>query len=211
MEIYGFGPGIQLVNAFCMKNRTDANEGPDIYDSNSLPPETGESCIYISSNPYGITLYWDSRNLHSTLPFDISAVLKNRNSVDGALYFDPNGYEHRKLTVQELDPNNPNDPNNSNPIEDIRSLPIAYDMYEYDAGTFQQDIVRMFRVGVYRKLDGDLTENGAVDFNDFAVFGNYWLDETAEGENLNISDIDHDRLTDELDLFYFVDTWLKEE
>ena len=214
IEIYGYGPGIEEAFAFSMRHISDANEGPDAHDSSALPPPVpgNPSYIEISSSPYDVILFQDSRNQSSTLPVEISAILRNADNIDIALYFDiRSGYEHRNLTIQEVDPCNPNDPNNPNPIQDIRSLPIEYDMYKYDVGSFQQDVVRMFRVGVYRILDGDLTENGAVDFNDFAVFGNYWLDETAEAENLNISDIDHDRLTDELDLFYFVDTWLKEE
>lgn len=214
IEIYGYGPGIEEAFAFSMRHISDANEGPDAHDGSAPPPPVPGNPAYVEifSNPYGTTLFQDARNKESTLPVDISAILKNADDINCALYFDViNGYEHRNLTVQEIDPCNPNDSNNTNPIEEIRSLPIGFGMYEYSIGFLEQDVVRMFRIGVYRKFAGDLTENGVVDLNDLEVFTDQWLDATIAGENHLVSDINHDRVTDFDDFAAFAETWLKEE
>lgn len=213
LDVYIWGSSLNTTS-FYIIHQEGANEryvqGEDGALLNPMRPY-----IEISSSPYpyNFPLSVDIKNKESTLPIDLSCILTGTASAGASFYFDitdANGYEHRNLTIQEIDPNNPDDPNNLNPIYNIRDR-IQNHEGILPLGTFQQDVVRMFRIGVYRILDGDLTENGVVDFNDFAVFGNYWLNETAEGENLNISDINHDRLTDESDLLFFVDTWLKEE
>lgn len=220
IEIYGYGPGIEEAFAFSMRHISDANEGPDAHDGSAPPPPVPGNPAYVEifSNPYGTTLFQDARNKESTLPVDISAILKNADDVNSALYFDViNGYEHRNLTVQEIDPCNPNDSNNTNPIEEIRSLPIGFGMYEYSIGFLEQDVLRMFRVGVYTKLRGDITEDGQVDFNDVNSLTEEWLNTTYDsngvyvGNNYDVSDRNHDGFSNFIDFAIVAEDYLKEE
>ena len=133
----------------------------------------------------------------------MSVELIGKQTTPAKLYMIVNeiGYEHRNLTIQEVDPANPDDPNNPNPIYNIRNLPMEYDMYRLDIGNLELGVERMFRYGFDRNLQGDLDENGTVEPNDLDIFCSYWVNDTYDsngvytGNNYDISDENHDGIT----------------
>ena len=216
IEFFSVGDGLTFVHYFGFEHTEGAHEKYVPVEDNELLGGMGEY-IELSSSPYPFSqlLTDDVRNKSSTLPVDISCILIGTASAGNCyLYINiiaPIDYQHRDLTIQEVDPLNPNDPNNTNPIQDIRTLPVEYEMYRYDLGTLNENVERMFRIGVYRKLAGDFTENGTVDPNDFTILADEWTGTTNLGDNHLVSDINHDSITDYKDFALFAITWLEVE
>jgi hypothetical protein len=220
VEVTSKGDGLTFTHYFTFEHTEGANERYVPVQDSELIGGMGKY-IELSSLPYPFTqqLSYDTRNKSSTLPIDIRAVLKGKSTAGGCYLrfnvIDPNNYTHRNLTVQEVNPNNPDDPNNTNPIIDVMSLPIYNGLYRYDVpGTFLQNIARMFRVGVYTKLKGDVDENGQVDVNDLkAVTDANWLKTTHDindnyiGNNYNVGDRNHDGWNDFLDFTIIGEDW----
>lgn len=217
IDIYLIEPGVLVSSSFFVKHEAGAHERVDPSDGGFIgsPPP----CVDLSSSPYpyDTPLSDDKRNKRSTLPIYMSAVLRGiASSDDSFLYFEKTGYEHRNLTIQEVDPLDPEDPDNSNPIYDIRDIIENYGGI-LDAGTFQQDVLRIFRVGVYTKLPGDIYEDGHVDFNDVNSLSDEWLYTTYDsngvyvGNNYAISDRNHDGFSNFIDFAIVAEDYLKEE
>lgn len=218
--IYTGGAGLDY-QIFSFEHIEGANERVVTGEDHGLCPPGVGPYIEISSNPYpyDTPLGTDKRNKKSTLPIDISCILTGIASADGNLYFDlidETVYEHRNLTIQEVDPCDPGNPNNPNPIYDIKDI-IENHSGILDASTFQQDVVRMFRIGVYTKLLGDIYEDGQVDFNDVNSLTDEWLYTTYDsngvyvGNNYDVSDRNHDGFSNFIDFAIVAEDWLKEE
>jgi hypothetical protein len=216
IDIYLFEPGVLNTSSFFVEHEEGAHERVDPLDEDFfLSPFT--PCVDLSSSPYpyDTPLSFDKRNKRSTLPIYMSAVLRGIASSDGSLYFEKLGYEHRNLTIQEVDPLNPEDPNNSNPTYDIDDI-IQNQGGILSVGTFQQGVERMFRICVYTKLRGDIDETGQVNINDLIFLVNKWLNDTYiddeyVGNNCDVSDRNHDGLTDLLDFVIMSVDWLEVE
>ncbi len=219
IDILLMEPGVLNVSPFNVKHEEGAHERIDPLDE-AFFPFTPSPCVDLSSSPYpyDTPLSYDKRNKRSTLPIYMSAVLRGITSSNGSLYFIISGYGHRNLTIQEVNPLDPENPNNPNPIKDIRALPTEYGMYKYDAGTFEEGVERMFRVGVYTKLRGDIDENGQVDFDDIKLSGGEnWLHTTHDsndnyvGNNYHVGDRNHDGWNDFLDFAIIGEDWWQTE
>ncbi len=187
-------------------------------DSKLLNPPSGPY-ISVSSKPYPYNdrLTIDGRNKESTLPIDIVVELTGQASADGDLYVqitDETGYEHRHLTIQEIpDPNNPDDPLNPNPEYDIRDRQDNHRGQVPGSGPLQQNVPRYWRVRCYTNSRGDMKEDGQIDFNDVNVIHSEWLHSTYDsngqyvGNNYNVSDRNHDGLTNLLDFAILAENW----
>ncbi len=221
VEVFSAGDGLTFVHYFGFEHIEGAHERFVPVEDNELLGGMGKY-IELSSSPYPFTqpLTDDVRNKGSTLPIDIRAVLKGKPTAENcSLYFniiDPNDYQHRNLTVREVNPNNPDDPNNTNQIIDIMGLPLDVGFYRYDMqGTFSQNVARMFRVGVYTNPRGDANEDGKVDSNDLELITkDNWLKTTYDsngnyiGNNYDPGDRNHDGWNDFLDFAIMGEDWL---
>ncbi len=216
IDIYLVEPGV-FASSFYVKHEEGAHERVDPLDGGFIgyPPP----CVDLSSSPYpyDTPLSDDTRNKESTLPIYMSAVLRGIPSSDSSFfYFEKTGYEHRNLTIQEVDPLDPENPDNPNPIYDIRDI-IDNQGGILSAGTFEEDVVRMFRVGVYTNPRGDMDENGQVDIDDLVLTGENWAKTTHDGNdnyvgnNYDVTDRNHDGWTDFVDFAIMAQDWYKTE
>lgn len=100
-------------------------------------------------------------------------------NADGSLYVDSNGY--------------------------------MYVFFGTGTGHGGYDAVRVGQARLHVKAyRADITADSQIDFADFAAFAQYWLIDNCSAPTwCDTADIDHSSITDNEDLQYLIDTWLK--
>lgn len=211
VEIINYSSNPSLFNAsFNLTRNADAAEYQDLYDLQ--PPAAPPGPVLKAySKPYGTPLGIDCRpetsitEIELYLAFDGSVA-----AADNSLRFqvlNSAAFEHRIIKAQQTFPA-------AGPVHTLPKDGSVYSVDLPDLANPDPGVYAIWHITLERILEGDLDENGRVDFMDFFLFANEWLglsDEQQNGGNYLVSDTDLNRTTVLKDLLPVIHTWMMNE
>jgi hypothetical protein len=192
---------------------TIAKELQDPADMGYFPAPPGYSkYLKAYSKPYGTILGFDARPKSSITPISVHLAYSGSTiaQMNNTLKFqvtDITGFEHRLIRAQQVSPT----------VGIVHTIPkdgSTYTINLPDLVNQPTGIYAVWVVTVDRILQGDIVEDGKVDFLDFAKLASEWMLASLESDdkgNYLVSDLYLNRLTDMEDLAAIINGWMAAE
>jgi hypothetical protein len=181
-----------------VKTLPDANEGRDIYDSNSVtrPWPNGLEVYFTPFEEKLDTTAIPENSPGAEAKLGVKGYISNARNSLKIKVTNTTGLDYRKVIAYDI--NNPSDKINvDKTLNAITTIPLPNVI---DKG---EGVYAIWTIEAPAIVEGDIASesgtgilDGKVDIYDIVPVCNEWLNETLDGENYKWSDINYDGITD---------------